>query len=65
MGQSLSVGGGIVGAGGCIYAIAFISHMVNTLPVIDLLVVVQLCLLQEISCGEESWLVWFVLFFIL
>ena len=63
MGQSLSVGGGIGGGEGCIYAIAVIGHMVNTLPAIDLLVVVQLCLLQEISCGEESWLVWFVLFF--
>ena len=46
-----------------IYAIALTGQIFNTLPAISLLVVVQLCLLQEISCGEESWLVWFVLFF--
>ena len=62
MGQSLSMGSRI-GRGGYIYAIALIGHMFNTLPAISLLVVVQLCLLQEIFCGEESWLVWFVLFF--
>ena len=46
-----------------IYAITLTGHIFNTLPAVSLLVVVQLCLLQEISCGEESWLVWFVLFF--
>ena len=61
VGRSLLVGSGIGGV--YVKAIALKGHIFNTLPAISLLVVVQLCLLQEISCGEESWLVWFVLFF--